>query len=246
MAIPIPESLRLKRDKKAERELLDKSREWLTKEVRTPGVHASSLLDPRMAYFEKLNPRTLDDRLVLTFLIGKVLHAFVISALDGATGTDWESDSGSRTSKELGIEYSIDHIKDGIPNELKTSRKPFEPREVKDMDMYIEQTLIYMAAENSTVGKITVLFLSMRTGNGNNTEPAYRSYTVTVSQEDLERVKDFIKTTVTLLNVAWKNNEFSALPLCRQFKCGPKNCAHWEACKPEGRYPRKTKGAWKA
>ena len=251
MAIPLPNSLKLTRDKEGERVLNTMTKAWLAKDPRTPGIHASNLLDPRLAYFEaKHGPRELDDKLACTFLIGKVLHAFVLSAQAGASGIDWATDTGSKTSKELGIQYSIDRFENGIPEELKTSRKPYEPRTVKDIDLYIEQVLIYMAAKNSCVGKITVLFLSLK-DNKHQTSPGYRCYEVTISQEDLEKTKQFISTTVKRLDCAIANEavpsyEFRALPLCRQFKCGPKNCPHWEECKPEGRYPRKTKGAWKA
>lgn len=246
MAIPIPDSLVLSRDKREEKLLYEQTQAWLKKETRTPGIHASSLLDPRIAYFKELHgDHTIEDKLAVTFLIGKVLHAFVLSAQAGATGTDWATDSGSKTSAELGIEYSIDRFKDGIPEELKTSRKPYEPKSVKDMDMYIEQVLIYMAAENSCVGKITVLFLSLK-DEKNQTTPGYRSYRVKISPEDLEAVKQYIKSTVRDLTLAVLEKRPDSLPLCRQFKCGPKNCKFWEECKPEGRYPRKTRGAWKA
>lgn len=250
MAIPLPDSLRLQRDTTGEKDLYDKARAWLAKEPRTPGIHASSLLDPRLAYFQHGKPEELTDKLVCMFLIGKVLHAFVLSAADGATGTDWATDSGSKTSEDLGIQYSIDRFKDGVPIEFKTSRKPYEPRRVSDIDTYLEQVLIYMAAENSTVGKVWVLFTGLK--DTGETIPRFRCYTVTISKEDLEALKHTIREIVMHIDMAIANpvgvgsKEFKALPLCHAFKCGPKNCKYWDECQPEGRWPKKTRGAWKA
>ncbi len=245
MAIPLPDSLRLARDTKSEKDLYDKARTWLTKDQRTPGIHASSLLDPRLAFFRHGKTETLEDRMVCTFLIGKVLHAFILSAANGATGTDWSTDEGSKTSEYLGIQYSVDRLEGKVPVEFKTSRKPFEPRIVADIDTYLQQALVYMAAEDSVIGKVWVLFTGLKEKNA--TTPAFRCYTVTVTREDLHKVREFIKDQVAdLTDVIEKKKSLTVLPLCAAFKCGPKNCEFWEQCKPEGRYPLKTRKAWKA
>lgn len=232
--LEVPDSLTIKRSKKSEALLMERSRKWIEGAERTPGIHASDLLSPRMAYWHRIRPTPISDRLVTTFLIGKVLHAFVLSAVDEAKGTDWSTDEGSKTSKELGIEYSIDSFLGKIPRELKTSRSPFEPRDAKDIWHYIEQLLIYMAAEDKTTGEIWVLYLSLR--EKSKTNPAYRAYKITVSQEDLDALKKHFKGMADAINKALDTKDHTPLPLCAAFKCKRTECAYFDECKPETRW----------
>lgn len=247
MPVPIPDSVVLMRSRALEADLYAKARRWLAREERAPGLHASSLLDPRLAYFGLIHgPKDLSDRLVNIFLAGKLFHLLLISVLMEENGINWASDSGSKYSDELGIHYSVDHWLDGCPNEIKTTRKPFEAKDLKDLSLYVEQLLIYMACENKTRGYLSVMHLSLRTGNGNETECAYRVYPVDVSLEDLAATRAWIKNTVHSIQHAVDTKNPRELPLCHPFKCGPVNCEYWEECQPEGRYPKKTRGAWKA
>lgn len=242
--ITIPESTQAVRSHKTEKVLLDRTREWLMKEERAGGIHASDLLDPLQAYWRHTSPQPLGDRQVPIFMIGKVLHAFILSAIDGEKGTNWDSDQGSKTSDVIGIVYSQDHNISGIPREVKTSRSFYEPKDLKDLDMYVEQLLIYMAAEQSTKGQLWVLYLNLR-DEQQRTSPGFRAYTITVSPEDLAKVTAELKATADLLKNALEKKTPTALPLCRQWKCGEKMCEFWTLCKPEGRYPLKTKKSWK-
>ncbi len=72
----------------------------------------------------------------------------------------------------------------------------------------------------------------------------FRVYKVTISKADLKATQDFIKKTTETFHKAFKEEKPRLLPLCRPFKCGPKGCQYWEQCKPEGRYPLKTRTAW--
>lgn len=229
--IELPESLTITRVKRSEESLMKRMREWIEKSDRE-GIHASDLLDPRMAYYNQTSKKPLSDRLVAIFTIGRILHAFVISAVEGKT-LDWSADGGSFFSKELGIHYSPDVVKNKIPRELKSSRAFYLPKNKKDLAMYCEQLVIYMAALKQTKGEIWVLFLNARGTNG--TEPCFRCYRVEITKTDLKRITAQLKETREKLEHALKTKNPKELPLCRKFKCG-KACPAWDECKPEGRY----------
>ena len=118
---------------------------------RDPRIHASDLLDPRKAYWDRQHPVEPSTRMVGHFFVGKVLHAFFLSALNGEKGVNWASDAGSVWDKALGIMWSNDWEDKSktphIPWEFKTSRKPKEMNVDRDLDLYCEQLLIYMVAQ---------------------------------------------------------------------------------------------------
>jgi hypothetical protein len=234
MGLTLPASLTIQRDADQESTLVQKAREWVTKDERSPGVHASELLDPRKAYWQRKDPKPLTDRLVNTFLVGKVLHAFVINAVEG-THLDWKTDEGSRTSEELGIEYSPDLLNEGVVREIKTSRSFFEPKTFEDLGMYCEQLLTYLAATDTLTGFLYVLYLNLRDEEG-RTAPAFRCYRVSVSQADLDKLKKDIITVRHMLLRSIDANLPGALPLCREWLCSAKMCDWWEKCQPETRY----------
>lgn len=242
----LPKSLTCERNLKAEAKLVAQTKEWLEKgnKERDPRIHASSLLDPRKSYFDTKFPQPMTNRMVGLFFFGKVLHAFFCSALNGEKGTNWESDAGSVWDEELGISWSNDWEKQvgklKIPYEFKTSRSKYEQK-LRDLANYLEQLLIYMVAQKSTKGRLIVLQSNLPApkGEGWGTYPQYRAYDVEVSTKDLASYRTQIIATRKSLQVALKKNKFKELPLCRDFKCGPSQCAHWERCKPPGRYGEK-------
>lgn len=241
--LELPKSVTCTRNPEAEQELVKKTKEWLERqnEERDPRVHASSLLDPRKSYFDTKYPQPMTNRMVGLFFFGKVLHAFFLSALGGAKGTDWKADVGSVWDEELGICWSNDWQKkvgkQTIPYEFKTSRSKYEQKQ-KDLDLYIEQLLIYMVAQKSTKGRLVVLQSNLPAprGEGWGSYPQYRAYEIEVTQKDLDKYKKQLIDTRKKLESALKTNKFKELPLCREFKCGPQQCPHWKRCKPEGRY----------
>lgn len=240
--LPLPTSLSIKRAHSAEDRLVELTKAWLEKEQRDPRIHVSDLLDPRMGYWNRKNPQPLSDRLATIFLIGKVLHAFVLSAVDGETGTNWATDEGSTYDKELDLVWSADKVIKNIPRELKTSRSFYEPRDKKDLALYCEQLLCYMIVKKQTTGQLWILFLNTKDKAG-KTAPCYRCYTITISKPDLAAYKQRMVDVRQALQVALKKNDPSKLPLCRPFKCSEGNCEHWERCKPAGRYGLK-KSQW--
>jgi len=233
--LPLPQSISLVRNEKIETQLLEKARAWLETSDRAPGIHASDLLDPRQAYWKHVKPLPLSKRLIPMFLIGKILHAFVLNAVDEVPLNLDQTDEGSSFSKELGFSFSPDHVKGKQPRELKTSRSFYEPKTAKDVDNYLEQLLEYMAAMDHTTGQLWVLYLNLKDEKG-ATCPQFRCFTVKVSKEDLDGFKKVLKTTRMMLESAIKQGKPEALPLCRAWKCGEVQCEWWKDCQPKGRY----------
>ena len=234
--IPIPESVTVARNRSSEKMLLEKARAWVTKDERSPGWHASGMLDPRQAFWAQVDPKEISDKLTVMFLVGKVLHAFVLGAVDGPDRVDLaRTDDGSYVSADLGISYSPDKILDGKVRELKTSRSYYEPTDVKDLDIYIEQLLVYMAATKTLESELWVLYLNLKDANG-RTCPQFRSFTVRVSEPDLEQVIAHLKAVKEDLDAAVAAQDWRRLDLCREWKCGAGNCEWYDKCQPEGRW----------
>src|SRR5574343_1085882 len=148
----LPDTLEVTRSPKSEQDMVDRCRTWLTQEGRAEGLHASDLLDPRLAYYKRKLPVAIPDRLVNMFIVGKFAHAIVLSAVERVQGISLASDEGSEWSEELGIWFSADKTLNGVPRELKTTRARYEPKSLSDLALYAEQLCIYMVARNSTGG----------------------------------------------------------------------------------------------
>lgn len=230
--ITLPKGLQITRLEAGEKFLNEKARAWVEGQggdrSKEELLHASDCLDPRMAYFGRKFPQPIADRLVPVFLIGRILHAFIICAVEGKK-FDLAADGGSHVSKPLGITFSPDMFYDERVREIKTSRSFYEPKDIKDLSMYCEQLLIYFAGTNTTKGDLWVLYMNIKGG------PAFRVYEVSITKDELKQVQDEIKRTTALFKKAFTANRPDLLPQCRLFKCG-KECHYWEQCKPEGRY----------
>lgn len=242
--------LDIERNEDAEDALVETTKTWLADEgkERDPRIHASDLLDPRKAYWNRQHKEELDARMTGNFFVGKVLHAFFSTAMNKKKGLSLvDTDVGGTWDKSLGISFSNDWEKkikskdspNGIPYELKTSRALNEQTK-KDMASYLEQLCIYMAAKLSLVGRLVVLRLMAKDNlKGWGTYPQYRAYEVRWTKKSLNEYREQIKSTVKLLTKALKTKtkkDIKMLPLCREWKCGKGNCGHWDLCKPETRY----------
>jgi hypothetical protein len=232
--ITIPESVTISRKKAREQELYDVTRTWLEKEERAPGIHASALLDPLKGYWDVMNPGALPNRLVTMFMVGKVLHAFILGSHAGAATDINRSDGGSLDSG-LGYVYSPDLIHDGMVREVKTSRSFYEPKDLDDVGMYVEQLLTYMVPTHTLEAELWVLFLNLKDENG-KTSPAFRCYSVRISEGDLARLEVELTQVTAQLTKAIELKDPTGLTLCREWKCGAGNCEHYDLCQPEGRY----------
>lgn len=224
----------LSEDKAGERMLTDRARAWIESEERAPGYHASDFLDPLQKYWQEIDPKPLPDRLITMFLVGKILHAFVIGSVSGSVDLS-SSDSGSSVAADLGITYSPDHILEGKVQEFKTTRSYYEPKSIEDVALYLEQLLVYMVATNTLVSGLWILFLNLKDAAG-KTAPAFRCYKFEVSQADLDATREIIRETKANIARAIETRNPRLLPLCRVFKCGAANCEWYGQCKPPGRY----------
>lgn len=243
--IVIPKDARLKRDGASERALQEAAREWLQRDKRADGIHASDLLELRRAYYRHSDPRDLSDREVGLFVVGKVLHSFVLGAGVGSTPELGVDDSGSRYSDDFGIWYSTDWDRDDTVAEFKTNRRITEPTTLEEFDTYLEQLLVYLAIKGKTVGKLWVLFLNLKDKETGRTTPTFRCYTITVDQASLVSIQSQVRRSRELLQGALDARDPSGLPLCKQWLCGESNCPWWDQCKPTGRYGREPK-QWQA
>ena len=230
----LPPSLDLTRDEEAEKALVDLAREWLDKGVRAEGVHASDLLMPLLAYWRRVDPQPVQDRETGLFLVGKILHAFVLGSQNGVVDLA-VTDEGSVYDEELGLWYSPDKVTNGVPSEFKTNRGYNEPEKIGDLDTYLKQLLVYMATKKSTVGKLWVLYVNLR-DEARKTHPQFRVYNVTITEEELKALRLEIKRERDALADALAAKDPSRLPLCPAWACHPSQCPHWRLCKPSGRY----------
>lgn len=210
---------------------------------RAEGIHASDLLDPRLAFWAKKRPKPLNERQVYFFTIGKVLHALLIRS-QHEEHDPTKSDEG--THQELGVLFSPDMREDGYPIELKTTRASFEPSPEKlqeEFSHYFEQLAIYMVLMNGLRGELWVLFLNLKDATG-RTFPEIRCYRVEVTEEDFYALEREVIRARDMLTHALEINNPSSLPLCRQWKCG-ESCPYWRDCRPPGRWS-KSKREWVA
>jgi len=236
--LTLPKGINVKRNRANEAKLLDKARAWLAQDERAEGIHASGLLDPRQAYWGIKKPQEISDRLVNIFLVGKILHVLILG--------QGKSDEGSFFNKELGIWYSPDSIRGGKVREVKTTRSFYAPKDYKDLDLYLEQVLTYMAGANVLEADLDVLYINLRDEETKRTSPEYRCFKVTITEDDLKSVKKevisvrkSIEKALTTVSSRHKNEPWRALPLCREWKCSAGGCAWYHDCQPEGRYGEK-------
>lgn len=220
-----------------EADLVVKARQWLAEEdlKRAPGIHASDLLDPRLAYWRRMSPVELTERQIWFFLIGRILHHFVLTIADPSTA-EGATDGGTKVVH--GIAYSPDHNLDGSPVELKTNRSMHEPgpdKLVEQYHNYLEQLLTYMALEGVDVGYLWILFINLKEQRTNRTFPEPRCYRVQVQPDGRAAMLEQLHDTRASLEAAIHARSHTSLPLCRTWLCGD-SCSWWEACRPAGRF----------
>ena len=234
--IELPPSIQVDRDEDAEAELMERARTFIeTGGGDRAGIHASDLLMPRKGYWRKIDPQPLSDREVGLFLVGKVLHAFVLSELDPGHVDIRNTDEGSRYSETLGLWYSPDRLRGNIPVEFKTNRGMYPAKSIGDLETYLNQVLIYMAANDSLEGKIVVMYTNAKDESG-KTSPQFRVFAVTITPDELVAIKLAVRKVRDELADAVQTRRFDNLPLCPAWLCHPEQCVWWTKCKPVGRY----------
>lgn len=255
--LTLPASLKVTRLRTAETELIAKARKYVEAEERAPGIHATEILDPLKAWWSRMDPKPLSDREVMTFFPGKILHALVLrdgqqdvdSSAGGVTTLEkagaGKTDEGSFVSSELGITYSPDKLVRGKVREFKSTRSFYEPKSINDLRIYAEQLLVYMAATDTTESQLWVLYLNLRDKATGKTSPEFRVFNFSIDPLDLKVLKSDIRKIGNDLKAALQAEDHSTLPLCRSWKCSPKNCDWWSRCKPKGRFPEEDPKKWR-
>lgn len=232
-------SLEITRSELDEVRVYQEVKTWLERQdaERSDFIHASDLLDPRLAYWRRKSPKELTERQVWLYSIGKVLHNLVLILEGGQT------DTGTHTA--LDILFSPDRIQNGEPVELKTHRgyaAPAPDRLQTEFSHYFEQLVIYCILKNCLVGHLWVLFINMK-DRTNHTFPEIRCYTMTMTESQFYETESLVISIRDQLKIALETEDHTGLPLCRQWLCGER-CAWWNACRPEGRYPHTDRRKW--
>lgn len=222
----------------------------MAKDDRAPGLHASDLLDPLKSFWSKIDPQPVSERFVWLFLIGRVLHHFVLSATSPQPDGDYNAaqmDVGAREA--LGIVYSPDNFTaDGFPIEFKTNRSYREPALEsfqEEHHIYLEQLAVYMVLSNTLTGYLWILYINLKDAAG-RTWPEPRCYRVEITEEQFADLETKVLTMKEQLTDALTQQDPTGLPLCRAWLCGS-SCAWWgRKCRPQGRWPEPVKKRWSA
>lgn len=244
MSIVVSTDVRLVRNENDEKALTEKARTWLDMDERTPGIHVSDILEPRLAYWRIVDPRPLDERKTWMFLVGRLLHTFVLAAHDEIPFDQMNlQHTDDVTGESGGVSFTPDKILvNGQPAEIKTTRSFYPPKpgnEYHDYQEYLRQILVYTAALNQQRAKMWVLYLNIKDELG--TRPDVRCYDIVFTPEDIARVRLQTVETRQLIERSVVDKEYRRLPLCTDWKCikGDRpECVYWEQCKPEGRYEK--------
>jgi len=175
------------------------------------GIHASDLIYPKKAYWQRISPLPPTREEVMYWLSGQsheriFLH---ISDLKHGGARQWE-----------GIWFSPDIMFD-FPVELKTTRRGYvvkEGEEAEKYKHYLKQLSYYCAMTNSTKGWLVVWYLTMITNN-QNTAPDLFAYEVNYTEKELENIRqDLLCLKNNLITAIDKRNPDS-LPDCDAFLC---------------------------
>lgn len=231
----LPQSLTVERDRELEDEIQRRVLAEVSGGHRAPGLHASDLLDPRQAYYRHTDPKPLTDRLANIFGIGRIGHSWFESLLDGNEVDLKKTDTGGKWDDEIGITYSVDALHEGDPLEFKTTRSLYEARGISDIEGYLRQLAIYMCCLGTNKGRLVKLLINLKDESG-STAPAWRAYTVTMSEADRRELKAQLAQVAADLRAAIRRGDPSQLPLCEFWKCKPQFCEWYHACQPPGRY----------
>lgn len=241
--------MRIHRNKNLERQIMDRGREFLESRERAEGIHASSLLQPRLHYFRTLKPMPLSDKEVGFFIAGRAHHEVILAVMKKAKEIGEKADEGS--SEWKGIHYSPDY-RLGFLAEIKSSRRQHAPPDndeealKEEYDNYLNQLAQYMAVEQQHRASLIIFYISMRHDDANKTTyPEIHCYDVTMTASELDTVRREMLAKKALLEKALKTKKHTILPLCPAWMCtrggikGPviQECKYYNDCKPEGRYP---------
>lgn len=176
------------------------------------GIHASDLLSPRKAYFQKTHPLPPTMKEIMYFLSGLAIE----------TGLSQLLGVGHAPSKSFnGIAYTPDFYIDGI-TELK-SRRSYIPEEGKEESVYghyISQIVKYVAYEGKNSGNLVVFALNERVDDGKKTEPQLVAYRLEFNEDELDEARESSIRMRDLLVEALEIQDHTILPQCPSWMCG--------------------------
>lgn len=174
------------------------------------GIHVSDVLYClRLAYFEKTNPKPIDEVDLNFFVDGDNRHR----SLQRISGLKKEV-----TLEKYGVVGHLDLFKNGEPIEIKTTRA------AKGVsNHYVRQLGYYCVLANTNKGHLIIQRIL------NKDEP-WEWYAVNYNKEEIERLDSELKHDAELLQEALETQNIQGLPRTRYpWKC--RYCKYYYECR---------------
>jgi hypothetical protein len=234
--------MNIARDIAAEAELYGKVRAWLQRHPRVE-LHVSDLLQPRKAFWQRIDPKPPTDAACGFFMAGHG-HHYIIESIIDPERKGAGSDSGSFQWE--GLFYSPD-VKEPLA-EIKTTRSPYGPGKDATEDQiiekykdYLKQLRIYMAIEGKLVADLIIFYLYKKQKGAKAGEPQsvpeIHVYKVSISQEEIDKTLTAVRKAKARLEKALETKDHKELPLCPLWQC--RDCQWKKPCDPKGTEPGK-------
>jgi hypothetical protein len=164
------------------------------------GIHVSDLVFcPRLSVFRKISPKPYDEKQVVFFAIGKVVHDLLESLLGGQTEVKyvWEE-----------IEAHIDSDAD-VPAEIKTTRSFAH----KPNEHWVRQLAYYCAIKGVNTARLIVLHLSPeRPTKKNPTPEANMIDPFDITFSDIEAIREELRARRDVLKKALERRDPALAP----------------------------------
>ena len=231
MSLTLPKKITLVQSTARERQIVAKLRanvEAFERKIADP-IHVSDLLEPRKGYWQRITPKRFKDEAIMFFSMGYMGHDYLLGKFDSGSRTEgdliWSPD-GPTDSMLVPVDGSL-------VVEVKITTKRTVASTQSELEKYLKQVLAYMAKEKKTKAEIWIWYL------GNPSYPRIVVFTVDVTEKDLKKYSKQMDKGVKELRMALTNKDHTVLPLCSREFCYRSKCAHYDDCKPEGRYKPK-------
>jgi hypothetical protein len=208
----------------------------------TEEFHVSELLSPRKAYWDRTEGEKPTDQSIGFFITGEAFHRVIQEAV----GVEISEQKLYLELKKL--KRKITGTSDILGlwlAEIKTSRKWTIPA-FPDPE-YVKQTGCYMAMSGRDEAYIVVVFfVAGRAWNGKSPSSLeIVSWKLTSTEQERTEILETLEYGAIELDRALEEKDPLYVMLCAQWKCGQvyqkkisNLCPHYDACKPEGRYPQ--------
>ena len=232
MSLILPKKIKLTQSLSREREIVAKLRanvEAFERKIEDP-IHVSDLLEPRKAYWQRVDPKRFPDTAIMFFSMGYMGHDYLLGKFD----------SGSRTEGDLiwspdgPTDSMLVSVPDTIVVEVKITTKRTVASTKSELEKYLKQVLAYMSKEKKTKAEIWIWYL------GNPSYPRIVVFTVELTEKDLKKYSKQMDKKVKELRMALDTKDHTSLPLCSREFCYRSRCDWYDQCKPEGRWKEKS------